>query len=230
MKIKIIFNIKKIKKSIFVKLFKFGFPLIFLSLFMFILSVSDRYMILYFINREAVGIYSPVYDLFNAGFSFIYTFLVMAGYPMLIHKWELNKDIQKATIFIKKMVLLYIILIIPVFIFILLFDDIIIQILSESYSEGKNIIPWIILGFSLFGFTYFFNKGIELRKKTNKLALMVITSGIINIGLNLVLIPKFGIEGAAISTCFSYLFYFLFSLSVSRYYLSWKDLFSLKMK
>jgi len=218
------------RKKIMLKIFNYGFPLIFLSLFMFILSVSDRYMILYFINRKAVGIYSPVYDLFNAVFSFIYNFLIMAAFPLLVYQWEEYRNIRKVTRFIKKIIAIYIVMIVPLFIIILLFEDLIMNILGEKYLAGKVVIKWVIFGFALFGFTYFLNKGLELRRNTKKMALMVITSGLINIIFNIVLIPKYGIEGAAISTFISYVCYFIFSLYTSKYYLSWKELFSLKLR
>ncbi len=215
------YEYKSINIKLLKEIFYYGFPLIFVAFFMSILSMSDRYMILFYIGKEGVGIYTPFYDMFNKGFSFIYLFFILAGYPIILDKWENTKSKKVISQIVKKMMFVYIIFIIPVVIAIILFDDILVQFFNESYRSGGKIIIWISLGFALYGLTVFINKGIELNKDTKKLALMVIASGLINIILNICLIPRYGIEGAAIATFLSYLFYFIISSITSRYYLKW---------
>jgi O-antigen/teichoic acid export membrane protein len=75
---------------------------------------------------------------------------------------------------------------------------------TKDYYGAATIVPALTLS-AIFSGIYGFNYGLFIAKKTGLVALINIISGLINIGLNLILIPSLGLLGAAWATCFAIL-------------------------
>jgi O-antigen/teichoic acid export membrane protein len=97
----------------------------------------------------------------------------------------------------------------------LLGEDIIKIISTEIYYQASTIVPYIALSYLFFGIYFMINIGISIKKKTEYSALILGFSAVVNIILNYILIPKYGINGAAISTLISYLI-----LLISAYFIN----------
>lgn len=67
-----------------------------------------------------------------------------------------------------------------------------------------DVFPWIILSVFTGGFYLFFSKPLFYFKKTTYLPPLTIAGAAANVGLNLVLIPRMGMIGAAIATVISH--------------------------
>jgi O-antigen/teichoic acid export membrane protein len=81
---------------------------------------------------------------------------------------------------------------------------------GQSYMEAKYIIPPIMIGY-VFQFFYTFYVNIEFyHKKQVFIAIGTFSSAMINVALNLLLIPIFGYVAAAYTTLISYFFLFVF--------------------
>jgi O-antigen/teichoic acid export membrane protein len=74
-----------------------------------------------------------------------------------------------------------------------------------EYSDSINIIPWIVLSQIAWGIYPILSLGPKITKRTSHLAWVTGLAAIINILLNLLLIPTLGIKGAAIATLVAYL-------------------------
>lgn len=90
---------------------------------------------------------------------------------------------------------------------------------SSSYHASLYLIPWIVIGHFFVGLSPFNKNAIIHAKKTYITAAMTLGAGMINIGLNVWLIPRFGSIAAAYSTLFCYLLLFFTEFIVSRYML-----------
>jgi len=95
-------------------------------------------------------------------------------------------------------------------IFLILFSKPLIIIMAEkSYHDVVIIIPIVVIGYFFF-FLYSLYVGYAFYyKKTLLISIITIASGILNIGLNYLLIPKFGYMVAAYTTLISYFVLFL---------------------
>ena len=65
---------------------------------------------------------------------------------------------------------------------------------------------------------YLFTVGLVIAKKTNIIAVINITSGVLNFALNWLLIPLFGVIGSSLAACLSVLANFLISMYYSQKY------------
>lgn len=187
-----------------------GFPIVFHSLSQQILGQSDRVMMQWFgVNADKIGIYSLFYTISS---------VLVTILGALNNSWcpfyydDLNED--KWNILNKKCknyIELFTVLGIG---FLFLSREVSYLMADESYWSGMNIIP--ILTFAVyFTFMYQFPVNFEFfHKKTKIIAIGTVGAGILNIILNAIMIPKWGMYGAAIATAISYL-----ALFFAHYYI-----------
>lgn len=81
--------------------------------------------------------------------------------------------------------------------------------IGEKYELAGSVIGWLCLGQAFVGMYFMVTNYIFYAKKTGGLALVTLGVGFINIGLLFLLIPYFGLVGAAISFTISQLIQFL---------------------
>ncbi len=182
-----------------------GFPIIFHSLSQNILTQSSRVIMQFFnVSDSEIGIYSAFFTI-TAALTTILNALNTSWCPFYYDDLEKeNYDILKRKC--RNYIELVSVLSVG---FILLAREVSYVMVDESYYSGMNIIP--IMVFSIFfTFMYQFPVNFEFyNKKTKVIARGTIISGIVNIILNFMLIPKFGIYGAAVGTAISYFVLFL---------------------
>jgi len=73
-----------------------------------------------------------------------------------------------------------------------------------SYQSAAFIIPIIALSTMFFGVYNIFTTGISVKRKTWFAVVFTTVAALVNVGLNLILIPQYGAIGAALSTLFAY--------------------------
>ena len=101
---------------------------------------------------------------------------------------------------------------------------------SPKYLDAAVIIPWTISPLLLFGALPALSAGLIIEKKTKLLLGYSLFSGAVNIVLNIILIPLFGIVGAAAATLCSYLLLTLITAFSSQRFLMLSINFSLISK
>lgn len=89
---------------------------------------------------------------------------------------------------------------------------------SLDYLAAVNIIPLIALSYFLWGLNEFYGLGLIIGNKSLTNSLLVMITAIINVLLNFMLIPEYGMWGAASSTIFSYLITNLLYFNYSKQY------------
>lgn len=98
----------------------------------------------------------------------------------------------------------------------LLAPEIVLIVGGHGYIDAQYIIPPVAMGL-IFNFVYTFYVNIEFyHKKTINISIGTGIAAIINIFLNLLLIPRFGYLAAAYTTTISYAFLFLFHFLIVK--------------
>ncbi|GAI02363.1 unnamed protein product, partial [marine sediment metagenome] len=94
------------------------------------------------------------------------------------------------------------------------------QILTTpEFVSGSIVVPFVAFGAVLFCFFQIFVYIIHLVRKTKLTVRLLATSAGINILLNLILIPRMGVLGAAVATLIAYGVLGILTLMVTRRYL-----------
>ena len=197
---------------------KFGFPLIFTTIAMLILNVSDRYILKYFTNYKELGLYDLGYRISGVVNMFIIMPFNLALMPFAykIYKQEGDKR------YFSKLMTYLSFLLVWISLAISLFSEHIIKIfaLNSEYWGAAKVIPIIVFSYIFFGMRIVANIGMLLTNHTKSLALITIYASLMNIILNIIFIPKYGMAAAAYSTLVSFIFLYIMSYKVSQKYYS----------
>ncbi|MFK7993639.1 MAG: lipopolysaccharide biosynthesis protein [Granulosicoccus sp.] len=182
----------------------YGMPLMILESLSLVLRLSDRYLIEAMLGVDELGQYSASYNLTSYLDIIILAAILQAVRPAYIQIWETQGSTKTAE-FLSRGFHLYVVIGLP---FIAMFSITSPYLLSflagPKYAIGTVIIPYVAVSFWLEGALYFLAAGLYIFKNTKVLMFCSLVATIINLGLNLVFIPRFGITGAAAVTVFSY--------------------------
>ncbi|SHI69379.1 Membrane protein involved in the export of O-antigen and teichoic acid [Geosporobacter subterraneus DSM 17957] len=204
------------------RFFSYGSPLIGVSITTWILSASDKYVIKIYRTSAEVGIYSISYSLVAAGFTLVNTSLMLGLYPIILKTWKEHG--KKGTEeLMGKILRYYLIMTIPAFVGLSVLALPALTVLSSpDYISGYTVIPWVALGLLFQGLTEYVTKVWELQENTKTIFYLMIVAAIVNILLNIVMVPYYGFYAAAITTAASYLIYLILALGLSHKIFAWK--------
>lgn len=200
-------SFKEIKRQ-----FQFGLNFIFIGLIILVIDMSDKFFLKYYYDESIVGIYGVNYRL-GAVMSLIISAYKFSWTPYFMNLSE-NPDNKKI---ISSIFTYFVFTGLFLFLFFSFFIAPVVQlkiggyhILDEAYWSGLKIIPIILLSYFFSGLhsnltvAPFFSNRIDVLLKISIIGL------ISNIVLNVWLIPKFEMTGAALSTLFTYVIMFGF--------------------
>lgn len=208
--------------------FSFSLPSVPSNISGWFVQLSDRYVIAYFIGLSAVGYYSPAYTLGGMLMLFIDPFAIVLT-PYVSDAYD-NQRIDEVKLFLGRTIKFIIISAFPLMVCISILSKPLLTLLSTSEiaSHAYSITPFIAASLFLYGFVVVASEVLSLVKKTKIIAITWIISGILNVLLNILLVPKIGIFAAAITTFVSYLFVVLILWNISKRYIlitiSWQTL------
>lgn len=206
----------KIDTGLLKKILNFGLPYLPASLAATMVQVIDRPILVRLAGESALGIYQANYKL---------GIFMMLFVSMFQYAWQpffLNNASEKnAKQIFSKVLTLYLVVASAALVVISLFIENIATIkvyadrtlIGTEYLSGLIIVPVILLAYLFHGMYVNFTAGIYIKEKTKYFPGITALGAISNIVSNLLLIPIFGIVGAAISTLVSY-----FLMAVGLYF------------
>lgn len=199
--------------------FRFSVPTLLGNISTWVLGLSDRYLIGYYLGLSFVGYYSPAYTIGGIILMFIAPFNVLL-LPILSKLYD-DGDCRGVGTYLKYTLKCFLALGIPAAFGLVILSKELLTILStpEIAAYSYVITPFVVIGLLLYGISNVFTKIFFITKKMFLGQIIIIMSAVINFGLNIVFIPRFGLLGAAVSTLLSYTALFCFSIYFSRRYL-----------
>ncbi len=201
-------NIKiKFEKRILGKMFNYSLPLILSSSFGVLLGVADRFSLNFISGLVSVGVYSLGFKLANSIKVLIVQPISLALPPVMFQMAE-KPNAQK---FYAKIMTYFTFGLMFCVLGVSLFGQEAVKLLTAKepdYWNAYTIIPFIAFGV-LFGMMkdqaiY----SLQIVKRTGIIASVIIFVSLLNVGLNLLLIPYMQAVGAALATFLSQLIYF----------------------
>ena len=198
----------RIDPIILKKMLWFGIPYLPASIAAMIVQVVDRPVVLAMTNSSTLGIYQANYKL---------GIFMMLFVSMFQYAWQpffLNNAKEKnAKELFSKILTLFMIVSSLIWIVLTLFVDDFARleiyhhktIIGREYLSGLVIVPIILLGYLFNGIYYNFQAGIYIEEKTKYFPYVTGAGALINVVVNVLLIPVLGIIGAALATLASYI-------------------------
>lgn len=186
----------------------FGLPTIPSNLSYWIVDSSDRYIVGILLGTTFVGYYAPGYALGNIIIMILAPFSLLL--PSVLPKYYEEKNTEKLNVFLKYSLKYFLLIAIPASFGLSLLSKPILMILTtpEIAVNGYLITPFVALSALLFGVYGIVGNIIMLEKKTKILGLIWIIAAILNLVLNMLFVPYFGIVGAAAVTLIAYVLAF----------------------
>lgn len=188
-------------------LFTYGIPFIFSMAITWVFQSIDRISIQNFSNDYAqVGLYTGamyIISLLNTVQGAFTTFWT----PVAFEKYATNPEDKNFFININEIVSVVMLLI---SVGLIATKDILIILLGKKYEGAQFIFPFLVLMPIMYTISETTVLGINFSKKTKYHIYIASFSAIFNIIGNLILVPKFGATGAAISTGLAYVVFFIF--------------------
>ena len=177
----------------------FSLPIIFASVGHIINAQSDRIIIGYLIDNEAVGIYSLSYSIGSLLFIFSGT-IHQAITPWVYQRYS-DGEFQKVTDFFN----IYICLSVTMISILLMVSPLVVDVIGgKEYIQARGIIPWIFMS-GFFQIIITIETTVQMyNKSTGSYSKVVCLGALTNIILNLALIPLFGLISAAVTTFVTY--------------------------
>jgi O-antigen/teichoic acid export membrane protein len=207
-KVGLSFSVEKLRRVI-----SFGAPLILTSAAAFTVNFSDRFFLRHFTTVSTVGVYALGYK-----FGFMLSLLVVQPFDMVWQTriYDIAKQNQSGEMF-SKLFEYYCLFLVTVALGMSVFiKEILFAISMPGFHDAYRVVPIVALAYIFQGTNRFFLAGTYIAKKTMRLSFVGIASATANFGLNLALIPRFGMLGAAWATAISFFLMSTLALLVSQ--------------
>ncbi|MEM1485757.1 polysaccharide biosynthesis C-terminal domain-containing protein [Oscillospiraceae bacterium PP1C4] len=210
---------KGINWSVLRSMLGYAVPLIPATIFWWITNVSGRYLVTYMIGTQANGLYAIAYK--------IPTMIILVS-GIFTDAWQMSAITESGpgrNQFFSNVFAAYQAIIFTAASGLILFSKMITRILvSDAFYSSWQYIPFLVLATVFSCFVTFLGSIYMVEKKSIATLLTTVLGAVVNIILNLLLIPKFGINGAAFATFISYLVVFVVRVIDTRRFVKirWK--------
>jgi O-antigen/teichoic acid export membrane protein len=187
---------------------RFGWPLIWHQLANWVNSLSDRLVVNYFLGLSAAGLYSMGYKVASA-VGLVATAMNQAWSSQLYRSLtpvetdgeaERTEKLEAVRSAARSQLVQTSLLGIGVT---TLAKEVLALMSNGTFSDSAAIVPLVVAGIIVFAGYQPFPAALAFYDKTRLLPIFSTSSAVVNVALNLVLVPTIGIQGAALATLLS---------------------------
>ena len=207
------FKLQKIEWHSVLPIFKYGIPIAATSLSAWIINQSNKFIMNSIHGFSEVGIVGVAYGLTLPLLMTIFSIITVAAIPRIINMYEEKIDVRPL---ISRFAGYYVLIALPVILIISMYAPDYVHMLSsnEKFQIAFKLIPYFAFGTFFMALTDYTTLQYHLANKTYIDFIIKLASGVVNIVLNILLIPKFGLEGVGIATLCANFLYFLLSVII----------------
>ena len=186
--------------SLLKQLLRFGLPIVPANLAGWVLTLSDRFFLERYADLSQVGIYAVGYSIAGV-LNMTQSWFNMAWAP---YCYSIAGQPDAKAVYAR--VLTYAVTLFTlVGLGLSLFARQALSLLAPpSYYGAVSVVPLIVLAYLFFEMNYLISFGLDLTGKTKYYPFIMGAGAVFNLFLNFILIPPFGMMGAAVATVLSY--------------------------
>jgi len=206
-------------RALLTRMIKFGLPYLPAGISAMMLQVIDRPIVEYLTDLKTLGIYQANYRLGIVMMLFVSMFQY-AWQPFSI---KLAKEENAEQIFSKVMTLFTAAGSLLIVLMIIFIEPIVkykiggAHVIGKAYWSGIGIIPIVLIAYLFNGFHVIFSASFFIKEKNGSAPFIMGAGALSNVLFNFLLIPFFGIYGAATATLISYIV-----IAIGYYFVSQK--------
>jgi O-antigen/teichoic acid export membrane protein len=199
----------KFDRAVLAKMLPFGLTNVPANLGAMMVQVIDRPIVQVYLGLGAVGVYQANYRM---------GFIMMVFVSLFEYAWrpffmrQHKTDDEKARILFSRIFTYFMVIALIAFLLLSFFLPYILstpvfgrRLLRADYLVGMNIIPVVLFAYIFQGMYTNFIAGIYIKERNKVLPYITGLGAIVNVGVNMILIPRIGIMGGAIATLAAYM-------------------------
>lgn len=178
---------------------RYGLPLALTFALGWVITSSDRLLIGWIMDESAVGLYAVGYDLAQHSLGLILMTINTAAFPLAMHKHQDDGSFAASAQLKENGLLIVTLALGGAAGLVLLAPPIVDVLVGREFRQGAlTVLPWVAVVAALNGIkSYHFDVAFHLSEKSRVLVYIALISALTNIALNLILIPAYGVLGAA---------------------------------
>lgn len=211
-----------IDRAILAKLARYGLPLSLTVALAVIISVSDRFLIAAFMGEDAAGLYAVAFDFTCQTLTLLMMAINLAAFPMAVRAYESHgPDAAKEQMRHNGSLLVAIGL--PCVVGLTVLTPGIVHCFfgADYRAAAMQIMPLIALGAFLEGMkAYHFDAAFQFVHRTIVQVWIVLLVAVVNIAANLLVIPRWGIQGTAMVSAGAYMLSIGLTIVIGRRHLA----------
>ena len=184
----------------------YGLPVALSLILALVLATTDRFLIAAYLNETSVGVYHAGYSLANRTLDVVFIWLGMAGGPAAIAALERGGHAALRDV-AREQSAFMVALTLPAAVGLALVARPLADIMvGPGLREGAAMVtPWIAASAFFAGVnTHYLHTAFTLARRTGRLMMAIAIPAVLNVILNLVLVPRYGLQGALWATLASY--------------------------
>lgn len=192
----------KIRVDIAKNLLAFGLPLVVNFISYWVLQLLDRYLLSLFASLAETAKYTVAYSL-GSVMSVVIIAPFTLAWPTMMFAIAKRKDASQVFRLVFRW--LSMLLLFAAFGFSLVATFILDWLFPVAYRSVAYVIPIVAESLVFYGLYFVFMAGANIQRKTWLAAVFTTIAAVVNVALNLVLIPLYGAMGAATATLIAYI-------------------------
>lgn len=182
----------------------FGAPLVLYELFSVVLADGDRFLVRYYLGVRELGYYSAAYNLSQYLQDALIIPLNLALFPIYMRLWT-TKGKQETQTFLSTVLNHFALASIGLVALVTLTaKEGVVLLASQKFQQAYSLLPLLVAALLLAGSKYFIDPGLLIYRKTGVMARIVVYATVVNVILNVLLLPRLGLWGAGLATLLSY--------------------------
>ena len=196
----------EVDKKLLRDMLRFSLPLVPMSVLNWVLAISDRYVLLYYHGEGTVGVYGVAMR-FVTVLNVVISAVAMA-YTTFAFQTKDEEGAKKKYYYVFQTEAVFLLLMCSA---ISMFGPEAIRLMSsdESYYSAAEPLRDLLFAQAIYAMSNVVGYGINFAKKSVYYLISVSVGVALNLGLNFLLIPKYGMKAAALTTLLGYLAVFV---------------------
>jgi O-antigen/teichoic acid export membrane protein len=183
------------------RLWRYSAPLIISGLCMFVLHEADRYVIQRYRGADEVGVYAVCYKLGTISNAILLEGFGLIWFPFIFAM----KDPEAVVLTCRKVLTYFTALACWLSLALALFSTEIVAVMAdEQFAGAHRPMPLIVAGYVFWAIFQIVHTAFYLRERTGLVSVLVGGAAVLNVVLNLVLVPAHGYPGAAWATLLTF--------------------------
>ncbi len=198
------------------QMLRFGIPIVPAGLGLWVLMVSDRYFLQYFSTTRELGLYALGYK-----FAAIFELMIITPFITVWPSLYLStaKKAEAPKIFARLFTYFWVVIAFLLILTALMIKPVIQLATTPEFYSAHSVVPVLVIAIALYGANQQLDIGLVIKERTKYLMYNSLAAAVINLMLNFLLIPPYGMMGAALATVIAYLANCLLSFFFShRFY------------